>query len=285
MATPVPFETSVASSAIPEETWYAFYSENEKREYYFNPITRVSTWILPAGARRFTDPRMIETNPGFTPSRPVSRFSLDMFDDHHDHHDDDEDSVHSEGGTWRERSVLKANLIVLGAFFIGLFISASWSALDMGGILNRRTQEVAEIYSMNRNTNIEARAEERRGFVYYYPSWLNVLSNPFDVFPIEDMNPTSQYTDVSKAQNTEEIQKHSNNGQPKDHFNESKHAFYYPSWWNVLENSREPPRDLKLDQLVNNLESSLEAAEVLLNKIVIDAQHAGMELRATFDSE
>ena len=35
------------------ETWYAFYSEREKREYYFEPKSKVTTWILPAGVRSF----------------------------------------------------------------------------------------------------------------------------------------------------------------------------------------------------------------------------------------
>jgi hypothetical protein len=33
-----------------EIIWYAFYSEAEQREFYFEPVSGVSSWILPDGA-------------------------------------------------------------------------------------------------------------------------------------------------------------------------------------------------------------------------------------------
>lgn len=56
---------------VGSSVWYAFFSESDKREYYYNPYTRMSTWILPDGARCHVskEGNFIETNPGFTPAR------------------------------------------------------------------------------------------------------------------------------------------------------------------------------------------------------------------------
>ena len=57
MATPSPeTETHTGASAAVDSdedaVWYTFFNEREKREYYYNPQTEKSTWILPNGARR-----------------------------------------------------------------------------------------------------------------------------------------------------------------------------------------------------------------------------------------
>lgn len=40
-------------TGFPEDqrVWYTFYSEREQREFYYDPVRDVSTWILPTGAR------------------------------------------------------------------------------------------------------------------------------------------------------------------------------------------------------------------------------------------
>lgn len=263
------FQTPVASAAIVTPTnetedncWYAFYSESQKREYYYNPDSGRSTWVLPAGARRS---RMVETNSGFTPTAKI-RFSFDMFDDNDDCDQDDEHS--SADGAFREKSVVKANLIVLGMFFVGMLLSVTCSALNIGGLLSSAAraldsveETVARTNSVNMQSHLKRRAAEDR-HVLYYSSWLNVLNNPSGCFSISEeiLNSASEQCD------------------DRGDVNHSKHPFYYPNWWNVLEHSRDPPRDLELDQIVHNLVSSLETADVLLNQIVTDAQQAGMEV-------
>lgn len=282
-ATPEPFMSPIAGAAAilisPGTTnevvedhsscWYAFYSEHQKREYYYNPESGRSTWVLPAGARRFTDPRMIDINPGFTPV-VMGRFSFDMFEDKDDENDGS-DSVHSENGPWKEKLVLKANLIVLGMFMIGMVLSVACYAFNVGGALASAANKldavqanVARNNAIKLQTDLQRRNDGPSKSTLYYSSWLNVLNDPSVIFSVhEDMTSISE----------------SRNGHEPLSDNSQQHALYYPSWWNVLENARDPPRDVELDHLVHNLVSSLETADVLLNKLVMDAQQAGMELR------
>ncbi|GAX27085.1 hypothetical protein FisN_13Lh376 [Fistulifera solaris] len=253
-----------------EESWYVFYSERQQREYYYNPDSDRSTWVLPAGGRRLTDSRMIiETNPRFTPIASMNRFSFDVFDDT-DEHDEDACSI---DGPWKEKSVLKANLIVYGFFLVGMILTMAYYALNVGSVLASAArvldaveENVARQNLLQVQSNLQKRPSKEGHSALYYPSWLNVLNDPTELnFWNEDT------VTVAPGHRVAFSKKDSDDMRP---------ALYYPSWLNVLENSREPPRDLELDQLVHNLVSSLETAEVLLNKLVLDAQQVGMELRA-----
>jgi hypothetical protein len=253
-----------------EESWYVFYSERQQREYYYNPNSGRSTWVLPAGARRLTDSRMVvESNPGFTPIASMNRFSFDVFDDTEED-DDDECSI---DGPWKEKSVLKANLIVYGMFLIGMILTLAYYALNVGGMLARAAHvldavedNVARQNLLKIQSDLQRRTSKKGKGDLYYPSWVNVLNDPTELnFLSEDTVSVAPGDRVTLREKDSD---------------ETKHALYYPSWWNVLENSREPPRDVELDQLVHNLVSSLETADVLLRKLVIDAQQVGMELRA-----
>lgn len=42
----------VSDSEEDYETWYAFYSESDEREFYFEPKTNQTTWVLPANVDR-----------------------------------------------------------------------------------------------------------------------------------------------------------------------------------------------------------------------------------------
>lgn len=37
--------------------WHVYYSKAKQREYYFDPVSQESTWVLPANANRVTDVR------------------------------------------------------------------------------------------------------------------------------------------------------------------------------------------------------------------------------------
>ena len=275
-ATPEPLKTPVAAAFVSPgndedeySCWYAFYSESQKREYYFNPDTGISTWVLPAGGRRFADPRMIETNPGFTPIG-IGRFSFDMFDG-----EDDEASVHSEDGTWKEKSVIRANLIVLAMSLVGIFLSVAYSVFNVGGLLanvasalDDLQENVARTNAENLQSDLQRRATHEQTSTLYYPSWVNALNDPSVFFSVNDDEIKS-----AAVQSEQQMSAH------KRLLGHSNQALYYPSWWNVLENINDPSRDVELDQLLHNLVSSLETADVLLQKIVIDAQQAGMELQ------
>lgn len=232
-------ETEVNSSITPDiekdKTWYVFYSENQKREYYYNPFNQISSWVLPVGAHRCTDPRMVDTNPGFTPLYSACRHSLEeLFDSD----SDEEDSVQSETGVWKEKSVIKANLIVQGIFFIGLLLAASCSA-------------VAKIAYMN-------------------------SANPRIVLEETKVTESGIITKVHNFRESESVAS-------SERFTRSrKYKPYHKRWWNFVTG---PPRALELEQLMQDLESSFEAAEFMLSKIMTDAEHAGIDLGSTQTSD
>lgn len=44
----------MTESSQEENAWHVYYSKTKRREYYFDPISQESTWVLPANARRVT---------------------------------------------------------------------------------------------------------------------------------------------------------------------------------------------------------------------------------------
>ncbi|GAX27541.1 hypothetical protein FisN_13Hh376 [Fistulifera solaris] len=266
--------TPMNNDEAEDESWYVFYSERQQREYYYNPISSRSTWVLPAGARRLMGSRMTnETNSGFTPMASMNRFSFDVFDDTDEHDDDD----CSTDGPWKEKSVWKANLIVYGMFLLGMILTMAYYALNVGGmlasvarVLDAVEENVARQNLLKMQSDLQNRANKEGNSGLYYPSWVNVLNDPTELDFLKEGTvtvTTGHRATFSEKENAD-----------------TTHALYYPSWWNLLKNSRDPPRGLELDQLVHNLVSSLETADVLLNKLAIDAQQVGMELRAVTTS-
>lgn len=57
MAAPSQANNSDNNSHANPREWHVYYSKAKQREYYFDPVSQESTWVLPANANRVTDVR------------------------------------------------------------------------------------------------------------------------------------------------------------------------------------------------------------------------------------
>lgn len=230
-----------------DTVWYTFFSEREKREYYYDPLSRKATWILPDGARR----RVAE---GTDESFPLVV-----------EEEEDEDDEHRE--SWILRLIfLLAKLPLLLFIFIVIF---SYLGPHRSEVNLQNSTTVAVEPAI-----VTTKAFDHGSVV----DLLNLQRPPAEHKKKEEVPPVKP---TVQKEIKKEIKKETPQEKPKDPKKQMKKEKKDPPKRQqkiVEESTTNGTSVLALEQLTERIESALKSGENLMKRILSDAWAAGMAI-------